>query len=293
MFPKLHWTSLVVLTLARAGLNISKWIIVRVGSRNFASGWRSKQATWSLFVSAWSTGLYAYELRLWLEAEDIAYFMVNPIKMHKYEPPEKVKGLNIIKSDEVDSYKISLFCVQNHNILASSRLPSEAYFKLKRLLAEWIQYVKQSVLYKQQIHDISQFDTEASQQRKEATLLSFTKNIKQTDKEIDGIISSDPQIQQNYDLLLSIIGVGRVNALTTIILTENFQAFTDPRRYANYIGVAPFIHESGTSVKKATRVSKAGFSKAKADLSIAVALQYRTTLKSKHIGCGRKPKGNH
>lgn len=259
-------------------VDISKSRFEHIKVDNSASGfkelckWMKKQTSDLKLVRLCMeyTGLYAHELRLWLEAEGIMYFMVNPIKMHKYEPPENVKGLNKIKSDEVDSYRISLFCIQNHNVLTPSKLPSGAYFKLKRLLAERIQYVKQSVLYKQQLHDISRFDTEASQLRKEAALLSITNNIKQTDKEIDGIIRSDPQILQNYELLLSIIGIGRVNALTTIILTENFQAFTDPRRYANYIGVAPFIHESGTSVKKATRVSKAGFSKAKADLSIAV-----------------------
>ncbi|WP_367400513.1 transposase [Segatella copri] len=44
--------------------------------------------------------------------------------------------------------------------------------------------------------------------------------------------------------------------LETIILTENFMAIDKPRKYACYIGVAPFKEESGTSVRKGSSVSK-------------------------------------
>lgn len=237
------------------------------------------------------TGLYAHEFRLWLESENITYFMVNPIKMHKYEPPENIRGLNKIKTDEIDSYRISLYCSQNHSAMTPSRLPSDVYFKLKRLLAERIQYVKQSVLYKQQLNDISKYDTISSRQRKEEVLISIQKRIKQTDTEIDNIIKTDYKIEKNYELLLSVIGIGRVNALTTIILTENFSSFNDPRRYANYIGIAPFKNESGTSVRKATRVSKAGFSKAKADLSIAVCSAIKNDPQIKAYWLRKKSEG--
>ena len=162
-----------------------------------------------------------------------------------------------------------------------SRLPSAAYFKLKRLLAERRQYVKQSVLYKQQLSDISIYDTVSSRMRKEKEVENLKDDIRQTDKEMKSIIDSDPAIKRNYDLLTSIIGVGIVVAVTTIVLTENFTTFTNPRKYASYIAIAPFPHESGTSVRGATRVSKQGFRQAKADLSVSVlnAITHDTELK--------------
>lgn len=69
--------------------------------------------------------------------------------------------------------------------------------------------------------------------------------------------------------MCSIIGVGRIVDLDTIILSENFTAITDPRKYACYIGIAPFPRQSGTSVHSMPHVTKKGFSQAKADLSIA------------------------
>jgi transposase len=151
-----------------------------------------------------------------------------------------------------------------------SHLPPPAYFKLKRLLAERLQYVKQSTMYKQQRHDVSAYDTVSARIRKEEELKSLRRCIRQTEADILAIIESDASIKRNYDLLTSITGIGLVVAVTAIVLTENFTAITDPRKYASYISIASFPHESGTSVKGATRVSKEGFKQAKADLSISL-----------------------
>ena len=108
-----------------------------------------------------------------------------------------------------------------------SRLPAPAFFKLKRLLAERKQYQKQAVLYKQQLHDISVYDTVSSRMRKQEELKNLGRCVRQTEKEIGEIIESDAAIKKNYDLLLSVVGIGLVVAVTTIVLTENFTAFTN------------------------------------------------------------------
>lgn len=65
-------------------------------------------------------------------------------------------------------------------------------------------------------------------------------NQKAIDKEIDSYIQEDASISKNYELLTSIPGIGRIIALETIVLTENFTAISNPRKYACYIGIAPF-----------------------------------------------------
>ncbi len=169
-------------------------------------------------------------------------------------------------------FRIAIYCEQNHKkILRNpSKLPSPVYFKLKRLLAERKQNTKQSTLYKQQLHDICAYDTDLSVERKKLLLKNMQENQKAIDKEIDSYMNEDTSIRKNYNLLTSIPGIGRIIALETIVLTENFTAISNPRKYACYIGIAPFKKESGTSVRKKTGVSKKGFSEAKADLSIAV-----------------------
>lgn len=243
-----------------------------------------------------STGLYTHDFRSWLEKENIIYYVVDPKLMHHFAPPQSIKGIRQTKNDKADAFRIAIYCSLFHDSMEPSKLPSAAYFKLKRLLAERRQYVKQSVLYRQQLSDISIYDSVGSRIRKKNEVENLRDNIKQTDAEMKAIIDTDPEIRRNYELLISIVGVGLVVAVTTIVLTENFTTFTNPRKYASYIAIAPFPHESGTSIRGATRVSKQGFRQAKADLSISVlsAITFDPVIKEywqrkkaegKHTGC--------
>lgn len=243
-----------------------------------------------------STGLYTHDFRSWLEKENIIYYVVDPKLMHHFAPPQSIKGIRQTKNDKADAFRIAIYCSLFHDSMEPSKLPSAAYFKLKRLLAERRQYVKQSVLYRQQLSDISIYDSVGSRIRKKNEVENLRDNIKQTDAEMKAIIDTDPEIRRSYELLISIVGVGLVVAVTTIVLTENFTTFTNPRKYASYIAIAPFPHESGTSIRGATRVSKQGFRQAKADLSISVlsAITFDPDIKEywqrkkaegKHTGC--------
>lgn len=240
-----------------------------------------------------ATGLYTHDFRSWLEQEDITYYVVDPKRMHHFAPPLSIKGIRQTKTDKADAFRIAIYCSLFHDSMKPSKLPSAAYFKLKRLLAERRQYVKQSVLYRQQLSDISVYDSVSSHTRKRDELVSLRDNIRQTDKEIKSVIDTDPAIKQNYDLLTSIIGVGIVVAVTTIVLTENFTIFTNPRKYASYIAIAPFPHESGTSVRGATRVSKQGFQQAKADLSISVLNAITHDAELREYWQRKKAEGKH
>ena len=171
--------------------------------------------------------------------------------------------------------------------------PSDAYFKLKRLLAERRQYVKQSTLYKQQLHDIGKYDTEASRHRKEAELASLTENALQTSKEMEAIIREDADIRKNYGLLCSIKGIGLIVAAETIVLTENFTSITNPRRYACYVGIAPGRKESGVSIQGGDHVGRKGFTQAKADLSMAALHAIRFDKGIRAYWLRRKAEGKH
>jgi tryptophanyl-tRNA synthetase len=157
-------------------------------------------------------------------------------KAHAYKAVVEVneadqRSLDRIKTDELDAFRIAIYCEQNHKkILRNpSKLPSPVYFKLKRLLAERKQNTKQSVLYKQQLHDICAYDTDLSVERKKLLLKNMQENQKAIDKEIDSYMNEDTSIRKNYNLLTSIPGIGRIIALETIVLTENFTAISNHR----------------------------------------------------------------
>ncbi|MNT64466.1 Transposase IS116/IS110/IS902 family protein [compost metagenome] len=55
----------------------------------------------------------------------------------------------------------------------------------------------------------------------------------------------------------------------TLAYTENFNSFTDARKYAVYVGVIPFERSSGTSVKGRPRVSHLAHKELKQELNQA------------------------
>lgn len=72
---------------------------------------------------------------------------------------------------------------------------------------------------------------------------------------MEKIIISSVTFLTNYQLLTSIKGIGPINAIVLLCVTDNFHRFSDPRKFACYCGVAPFEHSSGTSIRGKTRTS--------------------------------------
>ena len=116
---------------------------------------------------------------------------------------------------------------------------------------------------------MGKYGTSETRSRSESAKHHCEKLVKKVEDQMLSIIHSDPDIQRNYDLVISVKGVGLINAINTIVFTNNFKSFETPRRYACYIGVAPFDHTSGISVKGRTQVSKICRTQQKAELSMA------------------------
>ncbi|HEV8508144.1 MAG TPA: IS110 family transposase [Chitinophagaceae bacterium] len=99
------------------------------------------------------------------------------------------------------------------------------------------------------------------------------------------IIKHQPALNQNFLLLQSIKGVGKILALTIIIKTNNFNRFINARKFACFCGTAPFDHSSGTSIRKKTRVSHLADKQMKTllDLSAKSAIQYDKELREYYL----------
>ena len=102
---------------------------------------------------------------------------------------------------------------------------------------------------------------------------------------MDELILEDESFARNYLLLTSIKGIGHVNAINTLLHTNNFACFENARQYACYIGIAPFGHTSGTSIKGKPKVSKFGNRLLKADLTQAArsAVQWDAEIKEYYL----------
>jgi transposase len=94
----------------------------------------------------------------------------------------------------------------------------------------------------------------------------MTKQINLIDEKIMQLINANTSILKSFNLLLSIVGIGKVIAVDTILATNNFEKFKTWREYASYCGCAPFTESSGKMVKK-NRISKLANKSLKAHLS--------------------------
>ena len=114
---------------------------------------------------------------------------------------------------------------------------------------------------------------------------NFDKQIEKLMAEIETIINKQEALKQNFRLLQSIKGVGKILALTTIIKTSNFTRFANARRFACFCGTAPFPHDSGTTIKRKARVSHLADKQMKTllDLSAKSAIQYDKELREYYL----------
>jgi transposase len=209
------------------------------------------------------TGIYTDQLTKFLEKKKILYTLQSPLHLSK--------SLGIVrgKSDEIDAFRLSEYADEKKRKIKVSKRAPENQIRLKQLASERKQAVYALAKVRQTKTEITVHQKVSSQKRKEKQIVLLIKIILEIEKEIQSVIESDNELLKNYELLLSIKGIGPVNAYTTIIFTRNFTIFPDARSYACYVAVAPFPHQSGSSIHKKTSVSKIGNHYLKALLGLA------------------------
>jgi transposase len=114
---------------------------------------------------------------------------------------------------------------------------------------------------------------------------NFDKQIERLMTQIQAVVDQEQDVKQNFELLQSIKGVGKVLALATVIKTNNFTRFATARKFACFCGTAPFEHSSGTSIRKKSRVSHLADKQMKTllDLSAKSAIQYDKELREYYL----------
>jgi transposase len=158
------------------------------------------------------------------------------------------------KTDGIDASRIREYC----ELFKPSPWapPSEAHRRLGELqtiragiiagLTEWKNRKNSGIV-----------DTEA-QALADATILHFTSQLGAVDKAIALTIDNDSDLRSKRDLLLSINGVG--DTLAGVVLAElpGPDVLRSSGEVVAYAGLNPRQHQSGTSVDRATRISKIG-----------------------------------
>lgn len=225
------------------------------------------------------TGIYGFDICLFLEKHKIDYSMASPLHLNRS------MGFTRGKNDKIDAFRLANYCHTNRDKLIYTKLKDSTVIRLRELSAEYKRYVKQAAQHKGFLTDRESRERTSTYQRAESTVKYLEQQVAAISKEMNELILADESFAQNYVLLTSIKGVGRVNAINILLHTNNFTCFETARQYACYIGIAPFDHTSGTSIKGKPKVSKFGNKLLKADLTQAArsAVQWDAEIKGYYL----------
>lgn len=213
------------------------------------------------------TGGYEYRFVQFCTSQQIDFCRISGLEIRRS------MGMTRGKNDKVDSFRIGQYGEEKIKRLKLSKPLNENILKLKQLLSFRKRLVRDkagftaTVKEREYMYEVSKRDT---------VIRIGTKKIKQDEQyiqeieeEIIALIKADASMYQNYRILTSIKGIGPINAWMTLAYTENFTSFENARQYAVFVGVIPFEHKSGTSIKGKNRVSHLANKELKQELNQA------------------------
>ncbi|NOW99222.1 transposase [Mucilaginibacter sp. SG564] len=213
------------------------------------------------------TGGYEYRFMQFCESIPVCYCRVPGLEI------KQSIGMTRGKSDQADAFRISRYGQEKNKRLEPSAPLNNHILKLKQLLSFRKRLVREKAgmesTVKERKHMYALKRTDAIINIAQSRIKANKKHIDLLEGEIMELIKSDEPMLLNYRIISSIKGIGPVNAWMTIAYTENFASFTDARKYAVFVGVIPFEHTSGTSIKGRKRVSHLAHKELKNELNQA------------------------
>lgn len=169
-------------------------------------------------------------------------------------------GISRGKNDKVDARRIAVYAYKNREDLQPTTMASKAILELKDLLTIREKVIKQINQLKVPLNEMKNYYSKLEIKRLEKSILPGLKGLKSTlqniEKDIINAINSDEKVKQQYSLLVSVPGIGKVTALYLLSCTRGFTSYNTGKQLASYAGVAPFEHRSGISIKGRSRVHK-------------------------------------
>lgn len=225
-----------------------------------------------------NTGVYTFPLSSYLSESTLDLWIVPAIEI------KRSKGISRGKNDKSDAKDIALYSIRNIDKLKLSTLPEAAIQQLKLLYTEREKVMKSFKIFEATKENIDfmpkqVYKTIAVINNKTVKFLKAT--LRDIEKEMKEIISTQIELKKQFELIKSVPGVGDKTAIYMLIATRGFTAFDNARKFACYSGTAPFEYSSGSSIKGRTKVNHMADKKMKSILQMCalVAVKHDPQLK--------------
>ena len=218
------------------------------------------------------TGIYSIPLVYYLNDNKLAYWQVPSLEI------KRSRGITRGKSDKIDAKDIAFYAYTQKHKFKPSRISTKPVQQLRLLFSEREKVLKSLASFGRTSENkdfISKdvFKVVASINR--TVVKQLTASLKSIEKKMMSIITSETKLNQQYELITSIPGVGKQTAIYIIIATKGFDVFEHWRQLACYAGIAPFPYQSGTSIRGRNKVHPLADRKMKSLLNMCALVSIR------------------
>lgn len=156
-------------------------------------------------------------------------------------------GMTKGKSDPIDSTRIREYGERFYDKLVFNEQDKEEMIELKSLYTLRSQLVRARKVLRTGEHSCSKKTMQSiiEKRHRDTALDSLDAEINAIEAEMDAIIKTNSELNENYRLATSVKGIGPIIATDLIIKTGNFKTIDTAQKAASYAGVCPFPNESG------------------------------------------------
>lgn len=195
------------------------------------------------------TGIYSNAFAEWCFKKGVTFVLLHPLEV------KNAGGRSRSKTDKTDAQFIADYAYTMREKLKPSSPESPIIKKLRELHNERQLAVRSRTSYLNQIKSVTD---KSSIRRMQKAIAALTAQIKEIEEELKLVAESESSLKNTYKLLISIPGIGLINAVTTIIATGNFTRFQTARQYAKFCCISPLSKESGQSIRGGDHVVRSG-----------------------------------
>jgi len=226
--------------------------ILKNNSKGFEEllAWLKEKDVQSLHVCLEATGIYGEALSCYLADKGFMVSVVNPAQITGFAQSE----LSRTKTDKADAKLIARYC-QAMKPTVWQPLPQHI-----RELQGWVKRLEAlQSMYREESNRLEVAQPAIKSCIQEVCEM-FAKKIEEVKKNIREHIESHPDLRIQKNLLETIPGVGEATIAQMLSFIGTTKRFENARQLAAFVGLNPRQHESGSSVRGRSRLSKTGSS---------------------------------
>ena len=199
-----------------------------------------------------ATGIYGEKVAEYLYKEGYKVSVENAAKISSFAKAQLSRN----KTDKADAKLIAQYCEACKPELFTP-VPKEVK-EIKELVRHLTELKEAKVQQSNRLESIESLIVRGSV---ETVVKAIDKEIEEIEKLIKKHIDSNPSLKADKELLKTIPGIGETTASLLLAEIPEIKHFSSAKKLAAYTGLSPSQYQSGSSVRKKTRICKIGNSR--------------------------------